>query len=154
MFTALAKETNKIEGIIGATLKEVKELERFVGLEHISVGELTKFLSVFEPTAVMRVQSGMNVRVGTHLPPSGGVGIMYRLDNILANINEGTFTAFENHCDYETLHPFTDGNGRSGRALWTWQMKNEGYFGRLEMGFLHNFYYQALEASQYNRRFK
>ena len=40
-------------------------------------------------------------------------------------------------------HPFTDGNGRSGRALWLWQMNNHAPF-----GFLHTFYYQTLENSR------
>ena len=48
------------------------------------------------------------------------------------------------HVQYERLHPFTDGNGRSGRALWAWQMmrRREG----LALGFLHRFYYQTLVA--------
>lgn len=43
----------------------------------------------------------------------------------------------------------TDGNGRSGRALWAWMMLcRGGSYGRakvIELGFLHTFYYQTLE---------
>ncbi len=54
------------------------------------------------------------------------------------------------HVAYENLHPFTDGNGRSGRALWLWQMMH-GTMRQVNMardlGFLHTFYYQTLNAS-------
>jgi hypothetical protein len=39
--------------------------------------------------------------------------------------------------------PTTDGNGRSGRALWLWCMR-----GRAPLGFLHQFYYQTLGAAE------
>lgn len=142
-------EINRIEGITRPALgSEVIEMDRFLNLSEITVGELTTFVSVFEPTAIMRVQSGCDVRVGNHLPPSGGIGIMYGLENILDNINESTKTPWENHVDYETLHPFTDCNGRSGRALWAWQMLNEGQEWWLDIGFLHMFYYQSLEHAR------
>lgn len=47
---------------------------------------------------------------------------------------------WEVHIAYEMLHPFTDGNGRSGRMLWAWQMRN------FPLDFLHTFYYQTLNA--------
>lgn len=143
-------EINRIEGITRPALdSEVIEMDRFLQLSEITIGELTSFVKVFEPTAIMRVQSGCDVRVGTHLPPSGGVGIMYRLDEIIHNITNGLQTPWENHVDYETLHPFTDCNGRSGRALWAWQMLNEGQEWWLNIGFLHMFYYQTLQHTQF-----
>lgn len=54
------------------------------------------------------------------------------------------------HVDYENLHPFTDGNGRSGRALWLRRMKDLGensFYQALDLGFLHTFYYQTLKFS-------
>ena len=30
------------------------------------------FVSVFEPTAMLRTQAGMNVYIGQHFPPGGG----------------------------------------------------------------------------------
>ena len=51
--------------------------------------------------------------------------------------------ACETHVRYELLHPFLDGNGRSGRALWLWLM------GQAPLGFLHTFYYQTLSAARH-----
>ena len=50
------------------------------------------------------------------------------------------------HVEYETLHPFTDCNGRSGRMIWLWQMLKQD---RLVAGlsFLHSWYYSSLENS-------
>jgi hypothetical protein len=144
----LVRETNKIEGIIRSPRKEeVQELDRFLQTPSLSVGELTAFVSVFEPTAFLRTQSGANVRVGTHSPPPGGMHILYRLDELLFDINQDIITPYQGHVRYETLHPFTDGNGRSGRAVWAWHMIHEGREKTLDLGFLHAFYYQALSES-------
>jgi hypothetical protein len=145
----LIRESNKIEGIIREPhLAEVTALAEFLELDYISVGQLITLTRAMEPTASPRFNLGMDVRVGTHLPPNGGVGVMYRLDSILTDMYEGHGTPYENHLAYETLHPFTDGNGRSGRALWAWQMIQKGQSGWLNVGFLHSFYYQALSAGQ------
>ncbi len=83
------------------------------------------------------------MRVGNHIAPPGGAGIVAGLNKILDAIEQNSLDAYEAHVAYEDLHPFTDGNGRSGRALWLW-MKG----GQAPLGFLHEFYYQALEHSR------
>jgi len=65
------------------------------------------------------------------------------LENILVLAHYDRTHAFEVHLDYEHLHPFTDGNGRSARMLWAWQMRE------FPLGFLHTFYYQALSLRRF-----
>ena len=49
---------------------------------------------------------------------------------------------FAVHVAYENLHPFMNGNGRSGRALWLWHM---GGIEKVPLGFLRTWYYQSLQ---------
>lgn len=134
------RESNLIERILREpNLEEIEEFKRFLALPKISIEELQRFVSVYEPNALLRDKNGLNVRIGNHIPLRGGPRVPKALQMILDNAND--LDPYLLHCDYEWLHPFTDGNGRSGRALWAWMMKNEG----LELGFLHRFYYQALE---------
>ena len=50
-------------------------------------------------------------------------------------------TPFHFHRRYEHIHPFVDLNGRTGRAVWLYQMlKGQD----VPLGFLHTWYYQSL----------
>lgn len=130
-------ESNLIEGITREpTPAELSEHERFMGLDKVTIKELERFVGVYQPNAVLRDKIGLNVRVGSYYPPQGGIGIRNTLNNLL-DICEKV-GAYETHLAYESLHPFTDGNGRSGRQLWAWQTQD------LSLGFLHRFYYQTL----------
>lgn len=135
------RESNRIEGIQrGPSAAEIGEFLRFMNLKTVTVEELNRFVSVYQPGAVLRDKAGLDVRVGRHIPPRGGPEIRTRLEGLLDCCIESDphFT----HIQYETLHPFTDGNGRSGRMLWAWQMKE------FPLGFLHHFYYQTLQHSK------
>lgn len=139
-------ESNKIEGIIRQPLKkEVEEFYRFIALEKITIHDLVVFVSVYQPGASLRLLKGDDVRVGNYYPPKGGEAIRYSLQNILNLTNDGA-DPYDMHKEYESLHPFSDGNGRSGRMLWAWQMfqKNRGF----QLGFLHTWYYQSLQAGR------
>lgn len=136
------KESNKIEGIIREpTPPEIKAFTYFLTLPQLTIEDVVTFVSAIQPDAVLRNKKGLDVRVGNHFPPKGGDDIKNTLNSYLAGIKKDSPYIF--HLKYETLHPFTDGNGRSGRAIWAWQMINLGL--SFSLGFLHTYYYQTLE---------
>ena len=146
MIRRFIEESNSIEGIRRtATIEEIDAFQRFQTLEKLTVDELIAFVNVYQPGARLRLADEF-VMVGEHTPPTGGMNILYELDYILRRVNSGNMTPYQAHVAYETLHPFTDCNGRSGRAIWYWMMTRDG--GTIELDFLHEFYYQALRASR------
>jgi hypothetical protein len=133
-------ESNRIEGILREpTEQEIAGYENFMELPKITVTDMVKFVSLYQPDAELRDRKGLNVYIGNHVPPAGDITIRTRLEDILNDANKGA-NAFEIHQRYEHLHPFTDGNGRSGRMLWWWQTGGES-----KIGFLHAWYYQSLQ---------
>lgn len=140
-------ESNKIEGITRPPrADEIEVSEWFLGLGTVIAVDLAKFVNVIAPGACLRTKPGMNVQVGDHRPPPGGPGIKLDLDRILQKVP--VWHPYRTHLEYETLHPFTDGNGRSGRILWAHTMLRRAIWPGIHLGFLWAFYYQTLETSQ------
>ena len=143
------EESNRIEGITRPVHdSEVEAPTLFLGLGALDNAAVERLVDVFEPGAHLRVRRGSNVRVGGHVPPRGGPGMVIHLENLLFSVNHQLDTPWRLHCRYEGLHPFTDGSGRSGRAIWAWQMLFENRRPGISLGFLHAFYYQTLENFQ------
>ena len=140
-------ESNKIEGITeepsGFLIQYAKD---FLEINKLRIAHLESFVAVFQPGAILRDKPGMDVQVGNHRPPRGGGHIVddlvYILGYMVKDIQIRPYTV---HARYKNLHPFSDGNGRSGRMLWLWQMVNQGHGYRPEWGFLQHFYFQSLE---------
>ena len=142
-------ESNRIEGIIREpTEAEVDATAAFIVKSQITIPDLVALVAIYQPNARLRDKVGLNVRVGSHIAPPGGAGIVPALQAIL-DVMGGN--PWQTHVAYEILHPFTDGNGRSGRALWAWQML--GQQDGLPLGFLHQFYYQTLSAGRVTRSY-
>jgi hypothetical protein len=138
------RESNRIEGIHrDPTRAEVEATDEFVYAEIMTVGRVKALVAVLQPNARIRDREGLNVRVGSHIAPPGGPQIVAALQGILGAMED----PYDTHHQYETLHPFTDGNGRSGRALWLWQMLRNGY-PIPAIGFLRTWYYQSLQAGR------
>lgn len=146
--TNFVRESNKIEGILrDPQPQELEAHDAFLSLQEPSVDNMRDFVAIVQPGAIIRHKSTLNVRVGNHIAPQGGPGIIAGLEGILGLARDDD--PYRIHRQYETLHPFTDGNGRSGRVLWLWMMQRQDQLERaLALGFLHAWYYQSLSADR------
>lgn len=103
-------------------------------------------------------KSGEMVRIGIHigLPPEF---IGKRIQEILIKYNSEMATPFihriaEVHTEFESIHPFSDGNGRIGRVLNNYLLIREGFPPIIVRNKEKEAYYSALRSFDDSHNFK
>ena len=144
-------QSNAIEGITDpVTAGDVAVVWDFVTRDVIKISDVSDLVYYFQPDARLRDGIGchVNVRLGIYNPPPAGHHIIDGLNAILEKMNlysENPYQAYDLHIEYESLHPYSDGNGRSGRILLFRMLR--GNFGPYD--FLTWWYIQTMR--NYNR---
>ncbi len=110
-------EKNAAKKKIGHT--EILELHRILAGEVMDQGEAGKYRMIA-------------VRVGSYLPPPPDAvsGLMFELLewwNKEAKKLSPVLSSAILHYRFEAIHPFADGNGRTGRALALWELYRRGF---------------------------
>ena len=137
------KESNEIEGIFNVTEDEIVSTIHFINNKNPTIDDLIALVKVYQPDAELRNKKGLDVCVGNYIAPAGGPIIETALKALLSELQMRH--PFDFHNCYEDLHPFTNGNGRTGRALWANQIHTLTDI--YPIGFLHLWYYQSLEKT-------
>lgn len=139
-----ATESNHIEGIKAPEKHDIhyKALMTFLASKRLTTSVVEKFVLKIQPNARLRTEPTDIVWIGGQQAPLPEFTLP-ALKRLLKKISDNEILPWNAHIQYECLHPFMDGNGRSGRAIWLWQMCKFYDWG-FPIGFKHMFYYQTL----------
>ena len=120
-------------------------LNYFAGLRYVEKNATRKTIRHADILALHKILAGkvmdqgeagkyrmIPVRVGKYLPPPPGAvsGLMFELLewwNAAAKKLSPVLSSAILHYRFEAIHPFADGNGRTGRALALWELYRRGF---------------------------
>jgi len=116
-----------------AALRYIEKHASQVSLRHEDVFALHRILveAVMDQGQAGRYRS-IAVQVGSYVPPAPGdvSGLMFELLqwwNKQARELSPVLSSSIVHYRFESIHPFADGNGRTGRALALWELYRRGF---------------------------
>lgn len=138
-----AEESNRIEGIDDqdSDFDAENRLKMFLKHDKLTIENVCKF----NTAGKLRDKLGMDVRIGDYLPPAGGPDVKERLKSFLNLVSStNVLSPLQRYIAFEQDHPFMDGNGRTGRAIWLWIMVNQNSYD-ISLGFLRKLHYQIFE---------
>lgn len=92
----------------------------------------------------------VNVTVGNYLAPNYTL-VKPLMDNWLLDYTD--LKPMEAHCRFEAVHPFVDGNGRTGRMLLWWQEIKNGETPTLVKDSEKQTYYKMLSNHHKRKRY-
>jgi Fic family protein len=137
------EEGREIPAVAARAKREV--LNYFAGLRFVEKNAAKKIISHEEILRLHKIMAGdvmdqgtagryrtMAVRVGRYMPPPPAdvSGLMFELltwwNTEAANLSPVLSSAIV-HYRFEAIHPFADGNGRTGRALALWELYRRGF---------------------------
>ena len=116
-----------------AALRHIEKLPREAPVSHEHVLKLHALIGsgVMDQGAAGHYRA-IRVRVGSHLPPAPEKvqGLMTELLewwNVESGVWSPVVSSAVLHYRFESIHPFADGNGRTGRALAVWDLYRRGF---------------------------
>ena len=137
------EEGRELATVAGHSRREVvnyfaalRHIEKRTAAETIGHGDIFTLHRILAAGVMDQGEAGryrtIAVRVGRYLPPpSRDVSrLMFELLNWWNNDSQAlspVLTSAILHHRFETIHPFADGNGRTGRALALWELYRRGF---------------------------
>ena len=116
-----------------AALRHIEKHARKARIQHDDVLRLHKIMAekVMDQGTAGKYRS-VSVRVGNYVPPLATEvsGLMFELLdwwNTASNDLSPVLSSAILHYRFEAIHPFADGNGRTGRALALWELYRRGF---------------------------